>query len=324
MPRKTMFDLLNTAPVVPFPGGPRIPFTIVGTEYPEVILGTRGHDVIGGLGGSDWIVGAAGNDWILGGRGNDTLDGSAGDDHVYGEEGDDVVDGDAGNDVIHGGAGDDTATGWDGDDVVYGDEGDDVIGGSNGNDVVDGGAGNDDLDGGWGEDTLYGGAGNDILDDLTEPSGLSGHDWFHGGDGDDRLICGTLLSALTKGVLDGGSGFDRLELATTGVISNIGGLDTVCESIEAIGLAYAWNATLVVNPQDVLDFSDSHVLYVTGGHDAVVTPMSNAVDSTTGGWTVGGTVQAFGNEFQHYQASVNGQQVNLYVDTWLPQLGVVL
>ena len=211
----------------------------------------------------------------------------------------------------------------DGDDAIYGDAGDDVIGGSDGNDLVDGGDGNDDLYGGLGEDTLDGAAGNDILDDVKEANGLSGHDWFYGGDGDDRLITGSLMKALTMGIFDGGSGFDRLELATTGAIKNIGGLAQVTEGIEAIGLGYAWDATLVVNPKDVLDFSDSHVLYVTGGHDAA-TPIDCAVDSSTGGWQVVGTVQAFNNEFWHYQSTVNGQQVDLYVDSWLPQLGLVV
>jgi hypothetical protein len=35
-----------------------------------------------------------------------------------------------------------------------------------------------------------------------------------------------------------------------------------------------------------------------------------------------GTVQAHNNEFTHYQATVSGQQVDLYVDTWLSQAGV--
>ena len=276
MPRKTIFDLqfnlLNAGNFVPIPGGPQLPFTIVGTHNHDVLVGTRGNDVINGLGGEDVLFGKNGDDWIFGGRSNDLLNGDAGNDHLYGEEGDDIFDGDVGNDVVHGGNGDDWGSGWDGDDAIYGDAGDDVIGGSDGNDLVDGGDGNDDLYGGLGEDTLYGAAGNDILDDVKEANGLSGHDWFYGGDGDDRLITGSLMKALTMGIFDGGSGFDRLELATTGAIKNIGGLAQVTEGIEAIGLGYAWDATLVVNPKDVLDFSDSHVLYVTGGHDGKVWP----------------------------------------------------
>jgi hypothetical protein len=57
----------------------------------------------------------------------------------------------------------------------------------------------------------------------------------------------------------------------------------------------------------------------------MVPPMDCAVDSSTGGWQViGGPVQAFNNEFFHYQSSVGGQQVDLYVDSWLPQLGLVV
>ena len=169
-------------------------------------------------------------------------------------------------------------------------------------------------------------AGNDILDDMTEFDGSPGQDWFYGGDGDDWLIAAGVEDALAMHIIDGGAGFDILQLVPGGtdLISNIGSLAGVTEGIEAIGMSYALDTTLVVNPQDVFDFSDNHALAITGGHDSKYFPISNNVDSTTGGWTAGGTVQAFGNEFQHYQATVSGQQVDLYVDTWLPQLGIML
>jgi Ca2+-binding RTX toxin-like protein len=329
MLRRTIVDLqyslLNAGSVVPIPGAPRIPFTIVGTHNDESIAGTRGHDIIGGLGGKDVIAAGAGNDWLLGGRSNDHLDGGTGDDHILGDEGDDYVWGDAGNDVIHGGIGDDYGSGWDGDDAIHGDAGNDLIGGSDGNDLLDGGDGNDDLEGGIGEDTLYGGAGNDILDDHKEPDGSGGTDWFYGGDGDDQLFAAGVEDALAMNAIDGGAGFDRLELVPEGnLISNLGLLAGQTKGVEAIGLSHCIETTLIVNPQDVLDFSgESNTLYITGGHDSVFWLLSCQVDSA-GSWAVGGIVQAFNNEFQHYQASVNGQQVDLYVDTWLSQIGVVL
>lgn len=329
MPRKTIFDLqyslLNAGSMVPMPGGPRIPFTIVGTHNDDSIAGTRGHDVIGALGGEDSVDGGNGGDWIVGGRSNDYLDGGTGDDHLFGEEGDDYLWGGDGNDVMYGGIGNDGGTGWNGDDVIHGQAGDDHFGGSDGNDIVDGGDGHDDIEGGFGEDTLHGGAGNDILDDHLEFDGSGGHDWFYGGDGDDQLFAAGVEHALTMNAIDGGAGFDRLELVPLGnVISNLGLLAGQTKGIEAIGLSHCIETALIVNPQDVLDFSDeSNTLYITGGHDSFFSPLSCQVDSA-GSWTVGGIVQAFNNEFQHYEASVNGQQVDLYVDTWLPQIGVVL
>lgn len=328
MPRKTIFDLqlnmLAGSSFVPIPGGPRIPFTIVGTHNGDIIKGTSRHDVIGGLGGEDFINGGGGNDWLLGGRSNDVLDGEDGDDHIYGEEGNDYVWGDVGNDVIHGGIGDDAGSGWDGNDAMYGGAGNDGFSGSDGDDLVDGGGGDDHVEGGMGEDTLHGGAGNDILDDMKEFDGSGGGDWFYGGDGDDQLFAAGVEHALTMNAIDGGAGFDRLELVPEGtVISNLGLLAGHTKGIEAIGLSHCIGTTLIVDPQDVLDFSDeSNTLYITGGHDSAFWPISCQVDSA-GSWSFGGTVQAFNNEFHHYQSTVNGQQVDLYMDTWLPQAGLI-
>jgi hypothetical protein len=329
MPRKTIFDMqfnmLASGSFVPIPGGLQIPFTLVGTHNNDLLIGTSRHDVINGLGGDDSIYGENGNDWLVGGRGDDHLDGGYGNDHHYGEDGDDYLNAGWGNDTLHGGIGNDAGWGDLGDDVIYGEAGNDVFGGAEGNDFIDGGAGNDDLEGGPGQDTIYGGAGNDILDDMTEFDGSYAENWFYGGDGDDWLVAAGVEGALAMNIIDGGAGFDILQLVPVGdLISNIGSLAGVTEGIEAIGMSYALYTTLIVNPQDVLDFSDNHALAITGGHDSKYFPISNSVDSTTGGWTVGGTVQAFGNEFQHYQATVGGQQVDLYVDTWLPQLGIML
>lgn len=326
MDRRHTYDfrdsILYSGPYIFNPNALHLPFTATGTERGDTMNGRDGIDIIGGNGGDDSISGGGGDDWIVGGSGNDWMFGDAGDDHIYGEAGEDAMEGGDGSDTIHGGAGNDGAWGGNGNDTLYGEAGDDLISGGAGNDIIDGGDGNDDLDGGWGEDKLYGGAGNDILDDTTEPNGGGGHDWFYGGDGDDRLITAGVADALAMNAIDGGAGFDRLELATDGTISNIGALANVTDGIEAIGLGYAWNATLIVNPQDVLDFSDTDTLYITGGHDHMFGAITSKVDSTSNAWTAVGTVQAFDNVFTHYQATVNGQHADLYVDTLLPQAGV--
>ena len=323
MPRQKVIDLLQLVPVSPLPGGPQLPFTIVGTHATDYINGTRGHDVINALGGDDFVSGGNGNDWILGGRSDDFLDGEYGDDHLYGEEGEDYLNAGWGNDSLYGGNGNDGGWGDQGDDFIDGGAGNDNFGGDEGNDTIYGGAGDDNLEGGPGQDKIDGGAGNDVIDDSAEFDGSSGHDWFYGGDGDDIMFAAGVEDALAMHVIDGGAGFDILEMVPqSNLVSNIGSLAAVTDGIEAIGLSHAMDTALIVNPQDVLDFSDTDTLYITGGHDAAFLTITSSVDSTTGGWTKVGAVQAFNNEFWHYEATVGGQQVDLYVDTWLPQAGV--
>ncbi|WP_119303834.1 calcium-binding protein [Dongia deserti] len=325
MVRKVLYEwppsFLKAATHIISPGAPVVPFTILGTHNDDIIFGTRRHDIINAKGGEDAVSGGNGNDWILGGRSNDLLNGDGGDDHLFGEEGDDYLNGGWGNDTMYGGIGSDAGWGDAGDDVIYGESGDDGFGGAEGNDTLYGGDGNDNLEGGTGEDKLYGGAGNDVLDDTKEFDGSPGHDSFYGGDGDDQLFAAGVEDALAMNAIDGGAGFDRLELVSDeAVISNLGMLAGFTEGIEAIGLSHDLDTTLIVNPADVLDFSDdSNTLYITGGHDSFFAVNNCKIDSTVGGWTAVGTVQAYNNEFTHYQATVNGQQVDLYVDTWLQQ-----
>lgn len=301
-----------------------LPF-IYGTDKPDSLFGTKGPDTIFGLGGDDDLHGAGGNDQIIGGGGNDFAEGDDGNDRVSGGAGEDALFGGAGNDWVAGGADNDFADGGDGDDLVLGQAGNDNVWGGDGDDTVEGGDGNDNVEGLWGDDRLYGGAGNDILDDASEPGGIFGRDWYFGGDGDDRMIVAGLADALGEHAIDGGAGFDRLELvAANQTVAGIGLLAANTVGVEAIGLGYSANTLLIVNPRDVLDFSADDQLFITGGHDYAFLPAPNTsrvlADFSDGNvWTATGVVSAHDNVFNRYESVVDGQHVTLYVDTLLVQ-----
>jgi hypothetical protein len=52
--------MLYAGDLAPVPGGPLLPFTIVGTNNHDVLIGTRGNDVINALGGEDTVAGKNG------------------------------------------------------------------------------------------------------------------------------------------------------------------------------------------------------------------------------------------------------------------------
>jgi Ca2+-binding RTX toxin-like protein len=184
--------------------------------------------VVNGLDGNDTINASALNVGqinvtIDGGAGNDTIVGSAGSDVLLGGDGNDVVAGGKGNDTALLGAGDDRCT-WnagDGNDVIEGQAGDDtlVVNGSNASDVVtvssngsrvlvnfDSGAGTMDIDGienvvinaGGGDDVIVAGNGLSALTSLTIDGG-AGNDTITGGDGNDTLIGGDGNDVITGG-----------------------------------------------------------------------------------------------------------------------------
>ena len=303
---------------------------ITGTEGADMLTGNYLSEEIKSLGGDDIVSGGGGNDHIELGAGNDWGGGGTGDDTLYGQAGDDFLVGETGNDHLYGGEGHDELYGAEGDDIAYGEAGNDYLEGGEGADSLWGGEGNDVVEGSWGDDHLYGGAGNDILQDAVEFSGAHpyGRDWYDGGDGDDRLVVENMDDALGEHLIDGGTGFDRLEFDGEGqVIMGLGALAANTTGVEAIGLGGTSSALLIVNPRDVLDFSAEHTLFVTGGHDFVIpgaAQMSVVMSDHSDGnfWTYTGTVGAFGNVFNHYQSVVDGQQVQLYVDTWLQQSAV--
>jgi len=165
---------------------------VEGTAMFDAISGTDAAEEILGLAGGDWIDGAGGDDVIIGGAGDDDLAGGDGDDSLMG--GDD----------------DDRLTGGTGSDLVMGESGDDLVDGGAGNDLLLGGIGADAILGGDGDDRLLGGHGDDILHDGN------GADVLLGSYGDDTIY---LFSDADADFVDGGDGFDRLDLAAANMRS---------------------------------------------------------------------------------------------------------
>ena len=180
------------------------------------------------------ITGASGNDTLIGLGGNDILDGLGGYDQLYGGIGDDTY-------VLRPGY-DDTGLV-----VELADEGTDlvvtylpsyvlpehvenlrvgpvaglnhiltgnqlanIITGGEGGDTLYGLDGDDSLDGSSGNDTIYGGNGNDALLAYT------GANLLYGEAGDDTLYVAVTSNNL---VLDGGDGYDTLDLRLSGSYS---------------------------------------------------------------------------------------------------------
>jgi Ca2+-binding RTX toxin-like protein len=116
-------------------------------------------------------------------------------DTIFGNGGNDEISGQGGNDELHGGTGNDTIWGDAGDDRIWGDDGDDILLGGLGADTMRGGAGHDGFHFGAG-DSLYGEDGNDQF----------------------RLEVGGSMTGVT---LDGGAGFDIVNVENVGVSLNI-------------------------------------------------------------------------------------------------------
>ena len=215
---------------------------LAGTTYfsgVETIIGTSAGDSIGyvgslldGGGGDDTLIGVfasastllggEGNDQLIGGGAGDSISGGTGDDYIFGYGGADTVDGGAGNDVILGSGANSSLSGGLGDDVVVGSEGADTIDGGAGANYIVAGSG-DDLILSTGTDTVLGGDGIDTLSfaGLTAgvvvnaysatSSAIAGATYFGG----IEALVGTAFGdtfTLTTGVIDGGAGFDTLDL----------------------------------------------------------------------------------------------------------------
>ncbi|MCA1939667.1 MAG: choice-of-anchor L domain-containing protein, partial [Caenispirillum bisanense] len=174
---------------------------------------------------------------------------------VVGRSGDDLI--------LEGGEG----SGGDGDDLIYADAGDDEVHAGLGDDVIYGGTGNDILIGGTGGDTvssdfdsLYGGEGDDVL-------------WYDAND-----------------VLDGGDGFDLLEVNDGGdgvfaadIASYFG---TAITDMEGLLLDSSGAVTLTLEAADVAAMATDGVLYIRGGSDDTIEGTegwSLASDTTTVG-----------------------------------------
>ncbi|MDH4478602.1 MAG: DUF4347 domain-containing protein [Rhodoferax sp.] len=236
---------------------------ILGSNYADSITGSAstgnalaGSELFRGNGGNDTIDGGAGFDWAFYDRSTagvvvtlgDTVDGTASD----GLGGTDVlrsIEGVRGSDF------NDTLTGGNRTDAVEifeGREGNDVIDGKGGLDTAwyknsragvsvdlsqgkalnDGYGGtdtlsnienvygsrdfNDSITGTVGDNRLEGNGGNDTL------SGLSGNDTLLGGDGNDQI---SISDTGAGDSIDGGSGWDNLNLRMDGTTLNLGGVN---------------------------------------------------------------------------------------------------
>jgi RTX calcium-binding nonapeptide repeat (4 copies) len=130
-----------------------------------------------------------------------------------------------------------------------GGDADDTLTGSSAGDVLVGGAGNDTLIGSGGTDVLYGGAGDDTF--VLDRSNVK------------ALGAGFKSRAGLLARIDGGTGFDTLELSGAditldlGVVANQGGSKpgsaSRIEAIERIDLTGSGSNTLALNVNDVQD-----------------------------------------------------------------------
>ena len=209
--------------------------TLVNLEYGQFASGS-GNDTLTGGAFADTLWGGGGNDVIDGGGGNDSLAGEAGADTLRGGAGDDFIQTKADDVLVDGGSGNDhlRVDLFDTPGVVTFSLADPTIdqvvrgttirsiekvtwfGGSD-IDQVTGGALNDDIAGGLGDDVLRGGGGNDFI------RGDAGVDQLFGGAGDDTLYSYQIEDVAGDAVLDGGDGFDRLEM----YIENYSGSTTI-------------------------------------------------------------------------------------------------
>ena len=128
---------------------------------------------------------------------------------------------------------------------IYGKGGSDSIKGSQAADLLIGDSGNDTISGNGGADSILGGRGNDVLqggdgnDDFLYQATLNGYDVVDGGPGTDRVIGSVgddtigVRSLASIEVIDGGSGYDVLQMQSTGgLVLNLSG--TTIQRIELI------------------------------------------------------------------------------------------
>lgn len=127
---------------------------------------------------------------------------------------------------LHNGTtGNDTLTGSIGQDTLHGGEGDDALFGDDAHDILAGGTGNDEVHGGSGNDTIFSSSGADIIDfgfgsDILYLTGDTIYTEEYGAiNTSSYMQVGTQAKVTLEGfvrihtVIDGGSGFDILELS---------------------------------------------------------------------------------------------------------------
>jgi Ca2+-binding RTX toxin-like protein len=232
------------------------------SAYGDTLTGNTGANRIEGGGGNDTLDGGGGLDTLIGGAGNDTYILNEADvtiTEALGEGTDTVISSinytlganlenltltgnatigtgntlnntltanNSGN-TLSGGDGDDSLIGGTGNDTLNGDVGNDTLRATAGNNTLNGGVGNDSLFAGTGTDTLNGGDGDDTLD-LRSPTGSLVGDRAFGGAGGDTVIINQSQNTgtRTETILDGGSGFDTLQVwGTSSATLNLGSLN---------------------------------------------------------------------------------------------------
>jgi len=227
---------------------------LIGGDFDDLLAGNDQNNELSGGSGNDMLVGGAGDDQYDGGSDADTItyerttqgvvvnllagtasgaeigsDTLANIENVIGGSGNDTITGNGNANLLEGRGGNDTLTAIGGNgNILRGGEGDDALIGGFGNDVqLQGNGGADSFTGGTGADDFY----IDALD-------IS----FDGGGGYDRLIVvdtngvNVALAGTNMERTIGGSGndvFDGTGVATTLVMSGLGGNDTLTGSSAA-------------------------------------------------------------------------------------------
>jgi Ca2+-binding RTX toxin-like protein len=174
---------------------------------------------------------------------------------------------------ITGGAGINTLYGGYGNDSFIGGISGDKLFGGVGNDILDGKDGNDLLNGGEGSDAAYGGAGEDSIYIL----GSTGvQEWAYGGDGNDTFNLTSRVGfkdylyggsiAYQTGTIDGGTGYDTINLYDLSDISNFN-----VNGVEAIYAQY----TLYASASQLANFQSINL-----GNGAINITGSGIVDMT--------------------------------------------
>jgi hypothetical protein len=199
-----------------------------------------------------------------------------------------------------------------GDQVIIGGAGNDTITGNDTSHHLEGGAGNDHLVGGIGNDFLIGGDVYDILE------GAAGHNQYILGPANDTIIIDNGATDLTDSPgaprhIDGGSGYDTLDLSHLASADLSGANHTGISSIEAISLSGGSGTAVTLDAQSVLDISSNHELVITGDNNDKVN-----LNGSAGTWTAGETGLTVAGDTTHtydaYNASVGGSHVTVLVE----------
>jgi Ca2+-binding RTX toxin-like protein len=209
------------------------PGTLDGTDGPDVLVGTSGSDSINGYEENDLICGLGGDDILLGGPGDDLLFGGSGNDELNGQDGDDTNRGGSGNDFLHEYAYPYEAPYYEegaytGDDTYYGESGNDWINDVDGDhNYGDGGSGSDNV---RTRGQAHGGSGDDPNVEAFESVDHDGNAYATGGSGNDGWGGGYSdldYVAAHGGIVDGGSGNDKVKIVRTGKALGGSGSDFV-------------------------------------------------------------------------------------------------